>query len=179
MFNKIGHFSNECCLPQTAHFIPPVNLEGSLVTCFRPEVYIFSQNISSCCRPSGTTRVARGSFTSIAMTGARRRSVFFLVLLLDDDGLERERETVLDESRSGEKRDVARRRGTSVSESESESLCLDRDEEEEPFDKCRLFRYWVSVVTIAPWVNRRWTAGSTDIRSSRETQKILVAWVRP
>ena len=69
----------------------------------------FSRNISSCCRLSGTTREARGSFTSIAMTGARRRFVFFLVLLLDDDGLERERDTVLAELRSLEKRDVARR----------------------------------------------------------------------
>ena len=52
-------------------------------------------------------REARGSFTSIFMTLVHYVGVFFFLLLLDEDGAERERDSVLAEPQMQEKQDGA------------------------------------------------------------------------
>ena len=97
----------------------------------------------------------------------------FFFFFLDEDGDDQVREVVLVKPLRPENRDVGGRVGASESESESESSYREREENLGPLAKCNLDKYWLIVLTMAPYRNFGLMLGSLERRPSQEIRKIL------
>ena len=162
-----------------AHFIPSVKLVMSLVSFRRSVWYICTRMICCCSRSSGITRDARGSWISTWIWLTRRVGGFFFFFFLDEDGDDLVRDVVLAEPWRPENRNAEGPEGASESESESESSYLEWEENLGPLGRCNSDKYWLIVLTMAPWVNFHLMLGSSERRYSREIRKIFSWWVNP